>query len=79
MAKRYVIDVWTDDMGKITHLLNPGEIWSPLSKRAAMVDITAGIHEYFMEGSEAPIIVAPGSGKHLKIAEVSTSEEDLRR
>ena len=76
MAKRYVIDVWTDDMGKITHLLNPGEIWSPLSKRAAMVDITAGIHEYFMEGSEAQIIVASG---HLRVAEGSMREEDLRR
>ena len=78
MTKRYVVDVWTDELGKITHLLNPGEIWSPLSKRAAMVDITAGIHEYFMEGSEAQIIVAPGSDKHLKVAEVSMREEDLR-
>ena len=70
MEKRYVVAVWSDDTGEITHLVNFGEIWSLRSKRAAMLDIEAGIHEYFMDPSGAQVIVKmTPSGKRLVATE----------
>ncbi len=80
MAKRYVVEVRTDGDGEITALVKPGEIWSPLRKSAAIVDIEAGIHEYFMDSAQAQIVVKTGpSGKRLVVLKVSMFQEDLRR
>lgn len=81
MAKRYVTATGKNTQGDITKLCNSGLTWSPRSKADAISDIDGGIHEYWVNWSNAPEtkirVVQGATGKYLRTDRDTTSRNNL--
>lgn len=81
MGNRYVSRTGKDEAGEISLLCSPGAPWSPKTRLAAIRQIEAGSHRYWMsvQGREIPIEVAEGPrGKILHAKGRAGSTNGLR-
>lgn len=81
MADLRVKKTRKDDDGDITHLCNPGMLWSPISKSSAISEIESRTHTYYVQdswGRRANIQVVNGSnGKYLRADPNSNCSDNL--
>lgn len=70
MTDRKVTHIQKDEKGNITHLCYPGQAWSPVGRRQALLDIAAGYYRYYMlvDGEKRDITIGRGpSGYCLEV------------
>jgi hypothetical protein len=81
MIERRVTRSKKDKDGDITGLCNPGDHWSPRSKKDAISDIETGSYSYYVpwsDGTKTQIRVVNGqNGKYLRTDKDTTSRNNL--
>ena len=81
MSSRRVTKTGKDTDGDITHLCNPGQIWSPKSKSSAITEIEKGTNSYYVQdayGRKADVHVVNGTtGKYLRTDPNSNCSDNL--
>ncbi len=80
MADRQVTQSKKDKDGDILALCDPGQVWSPRSKRDAIHDIENHVHSYFVldvTGSVNIIVVNGTTGKYLRTEKDATEGNNL--
>lgn len=80
MARRRVTRSDKDSNGDITALCNPGNWWSPRTKREAINDIEQGRHSYYVvvNGQRVDIhVVDDPDGKYLRTDPDKTDDNNL--
>ena len=80
MAERRVTRTRKDKDGDITALCDPGALWSPCLKRAAIEDIESRTHLYFVEVRWEKVyihVVQGPRGKYLRTDPDKTSKNNL--
>ena len=80
MADRQVTQSRKDIDGDILALCNPGQVWSPKSKKDAIQDIVNRVHSYFVldaTGRVNIIVVNGPTGKYLRTEKDATKGNNL--
>ena len=81
MADRRVTQSGKDKDGDITKLCNLSEIWSPVSKAAAIQHIESGTHRYYTQHGSGPRayveVYKVGVNKHMRTDPNSTTLDNL--
>lgn len=80
MADRQVTQSRKDADGDITHLCNPGQVWSPVSKADVIMHIENKLHTYYVKQKNhrsEVYVYESGGKKHLKTTPDGYTENNL--
>lgn len=77
MSDRCVTHVSRNEDGDIMALCNPGELWSPRTKKAAMEDIQNGLHRYYVLCEVDIQVVRDPDGPYLRTRPDWTDKDNL--